>query len=192
MKDLTGISFAIENDQFDSFFRWNGESHPISERLDKREVFGYFARRRHEMLAGRRVDGYSKFPSYLYPLPYVKDEAATHLSYFLTSDFPAVSVKEADGYTSVYYNAKTIPSTVLRELARFAGCHIYTESDEVIYAGRNYLTYHADHSGKKTIRFPRPVSVYEVYEERLYAENVTEMEFDAYLGETKTFRITEK
>jgi hypothetical protein len=122
---------------------------------------------------------------------YVNDEAATHLSYFLTSDYPAVSVKQADGYTSVYYNAKTIPSTVLRELARFAGCHIYTESDEVIYPGKNFVTFHADSTGTKKIRFPRPVTVFEVYEERSYGEGVTEIEFEAYLGETKMFKITE-
>jgi hypothetical protein len=144
------------------------------------------------MLARRRIDGYSKFPPYLYPMLYAKDEKATHLSYFLTSGFPAVSVKKADGYTSVYYGSKSISSSVLRELARFAGCHIYTESDEVIYAGRNYLTYHADRTGKKTVRFPRPVSVFEVYEEKYYGEGVTEITFDAYLGETKTLRITEK
>ena len=192
MEDLTGFSFAMENDHFDPAFRYNGESHPISENLDKREIFGIFARQRHEMLAARRVNGYSKFPSYLYPMPYVKDESAKNLGYLLTSGFPAVSVKEADGYTSIYYNSKSICSSVLREIARFAGCHIYTESDEVIYAGRNYLTYHADHSGKKTVRFPRPVSVFEVYEEKYYGEGVTEITFDAYLGETKTFRITEK
>ena len=191
MEDLTGISFALEDHYFDPNFRWNGESHPISARLDKREIFGNFDKRRHEMLAGRRIDAYSKFPPYLYPMLYAKDEKATHLSYFLTSGFPAVSVKEMDGYTSVYYGSKSISSATLRELARFAGCHIYTESDEVIYPGRNFVTFHADRTGTKKIRFPRPVRVYEVYEEKCYGENVTEIEFEAYLGETKMFKVTE-
>lgn len=191
MEDLTGIAFDLEDHYFDPIFRWNGESHPISKNLDKRALFGGFERRRYEMLAARRVDGYSKFPPYLYPMLYAKDEGAKHLSYFLTSGFPAVSVKECEGYTSVYYNSKHISSAALRELARFAGCHIYIETDEVIYAGRNYLTFHADHSGQKTIRFPRPVSVFEAYEQKFYGEGVTEITFDAYLGETKTFKITE-
>lgn len=192
MEELTGFSFGLEDHYFDPNFRWNGERHEISESLDKREIFGNFARRRHEMLAGRRVNAYSKFPPYLYPMLYAKDDAATHLAYFLTSGYPAVSVKELDGYTSVYYNSKSISSATLRALARFAGCHIYTESDEVLYAGRNYLTFHADHTGKKTLRFPRPVSVFEVYEEKFYGKGVTEIEFDAYLGETKTFRMIEE
>ena len=191
MEDLTGISFGLEDHYFDPNFRWNGESHPISERLDKREIFGVFSRQRHEMLARRRIDGYSKFPPYLYPMLYAKDEKATHLSYFLTSGFPAVSVKEMDGYTSVYYGSKSISSATLRELARFAGCHIYTESDEVIYPGKNFVTFHADHTGTKKIRFPRPVSVFEVYEEKYYGKDVTEIEFEAYLGETKMFKVTE-
>ena len=189
MEDLTGISFALENDSFDSVFRWNGESHPISEGQDIRALFGDFSRKRYEMLAARRVDPYSKFQPYLYPMIYANDPDATHLSYFLTGGFPAVSVKEADGYTSVYYGAKSISSATLRAIARFAGCHIYSDSDEVIYAGRNYLTLHADRTGAHTLRFPETVSLFEVYEEKYYGEGVTEITFDMYLGETKTFRI---
>ena len=41
--------------------------------------------------------------------------------------------------------------------------------------------------GKKTLRFSKPVTVYEVYEKKTYAQNATEVEFDAYFGETKMF-----
>ena len=101
--------------------------------------------------------------------------------------YTAVSVKECDGYTSVFYGSKTINAGVIREIARFVGVHVFCDSEDVTYVGANYITFHASSSGKKTLRFSEPVTVYEVYENKTYAENVTEMEFEAYFGETKMF-----
>ena len=95
------------------------------------------------MLAARRVNAYSKFPPYLYPMLYAKDEGAKHLSYFLTSGFPAVSVKECDGYTSVYSATRYLSSEVVRAIARVAGVHLYLENDDVVYACDRFLTVHS-------------------------------------------------
>ena len=184
MTELTGIKLGMINERFDSIFRWNGEDHEISKRFDKRALYGSFDRRRLQSLTQSVT-----YNTYLYPFFYSCDEGAKNLAYTLTTKYPAVSVKECDGYTSVYYGSKFIKSDVVRELARFAGCHIYTESDEVIYANNNYVTYHSDSTGKKTLKFKNKVSPFEVYEKKYYGEGVTEIEFDAYLGETKMWRL---
>ena len=119
------------------------------------------------------------------------DEKAEHLAYFATSKYPAVSVKECDGYTSVFYGSKNINRRVLRSIAEFAGVHFYSDSEDVIYVGSRYITFHAASGGKKTIRFPKKCDVYEVYEDKFYGQGVTEIEFNAYFGETKMFKITE-
>ena len=116
------------------------------------------------------------------------DESATHIAHFASSGYPAVSVKECDGYTSVFYGSKTINEDVIREMARFAGVHVFCDSNDVTCVGANYITFHASSSGKKTLRFSKPTTVYEVYEKKTYAQNATEVEFDAYFGETKMFR----
>ena len=120
------------------------------------------------------------------------DKEAEHIAHFATTGYPAVSVKECDGYTSVFYGSKTINEDVIREMARFAGVHVFCDSDDVTYIGTNYITFHASSSGKKILRFSAPVTVWEVYEKKIYAENATEMEFETYFGETKMFRYIKK
>ena len=88
------------------------------------------------------------------------------------------------------YNLKDeFPDDVIKEIARFAGCHIYSETDDVIYVGRNYITIHASKSGKKKISFLKECSPFEVYEEKGYGENVSFIEFEMLKGETKTFSV---
>ncbi len=187
MEKLTGISFSSVNDKFDSVFRWNGEEHEITENLDKRELFGRLERKRYCCLGV--PNEYTFANTYLYPLFYPDDKDATVLAHFLTSGYPAVCVKRADGFTSVYYGSKFIDGKTLREVARFAGCHIWSESDDTFYANDHLVTHHASQSGRKKIKFKSPVSPYEVYEKKYYGKGVTEIEFDSYLGETKTFKL---
>lgn len=65
-----------------------------------------------------------------------------------------VSVKRQSGYTSIYCASKYLSADVIREIARFAGCHIFCESDDVLYVNSNYITFHAASSGEKTITLP--------------------------------------
>ena len=185
MKDLTGMNFKMVNKRFDSVFRFEEDiDHPIVNGLDKYAFYGKFNHIRTLAFAKTLA---AQWDNYLWPIFYVDDEDAMHLGHFLTSGYPSISVKKADGFTSVYYGSKFINSDVLRGLARFAGCHIYSESNDVIYPGANFVTFHASSTGEKTIYFPEKVNIYEVYEDKLYAENTDKLDFSVYFGETKMF-----
>ncbi len=184
MAELTGFNFKMINDRFDSVFRFDNLEHPLTEKLDKHDIYGRFDRPR-TLAFGKTLA--AQYDTYLWPLFYVDDPDAKHLAHFLTNEYPSVSIKQADGFTSVYYGSKSIKCDVLRQFAEFAGCHIYSDSNDVIYAGANYVTFHASSTGKKTVHFPEKVTVYEVYEDKVYAENTDVLEFSAYLGETKMF-----
>lgn len=187
MEELTGMKMAMDEQCYDANFRWDGESHPISASLDKRMLFGNLTEKRKVNMNPTPT---TYRDTYLYPVFYSADESATHIAHFASSGYPAVSVKECDGYTSVFYGSKTINEDVIREMARFAGVHVFCDSNDVTYVGANYITFHASSSGKKILRFSKPTTVYEVYEKKTYAQNATEVEFDAYFGETKMFRYT--
>lgn len=189
MEQLTGMKFSMVNERFDGGFRFDGETHPISGKIDKRAIYGKFDRNR---IMGLPPAENARWDTYLYPLFWADDPKVKHLGHFVTSGYPSVSVKECDGFHSVYYASKSIKCDVLRELARFAGCHIYCESDDVTYMCPNYVTLHASSTGEKKLVFPRKVSPYEVYEEKFYGHGVTEITFEAYLGETKMFRLVEE
>lgn len=190
MEDLTGIHMKMVDDCIDCVFRWNGEKHPINENLDERAYYGKIMERYFKSNSAKDAESANWSP-YLYPLFCADDKDARHLAYFGATEYkyPAVSVKEAEGYTSVLYGAKHIKRDVLREMARFAGAHIWCESDDVTYIGRNYITFHASSKGMKTLKFPEAVDVYEVYENKCYGKAVTELDFEVYTGETKMFRM---
>ncbi len=184
--DLTGIRVRRLDERFDSKFRINGQLHPMTRGLDRRKLFGIFDRiRRH----GYACDVKQYWESYLYPLFYSDDPDAQVLGSFLTSGKPALTVKQTDGFTSVFCGAKFLSSALVRNIARAAGCHIYCDSDDVLYANENFVVFHAASGGSKTLRFPKTVSPWEVYEEKAYGSGVQEIRFDAYLGETKMFYL---
>ena len=186
---LTGIKCEIDKRKHDSVFRWNGKEHRISEGFDKRALYGYFDRRRIMSLIGQKYNPTYLYDTYMYPTVYSVDKEAENLAYFLTTGIPAVTVKECDGFISVLHGSKYLKSDEVRQIARFAGCHIYSESDDTLYANSNFIVHHAAGSGKKKIKFKKKCSPYEVYEQRFYAKDVSEIEFDSYLGETKTFKL---
>ena len=179
--DLTGFAMVMDPEERSPKFRIL--PHDITAGMQNRFIYGWQDRRRLQAL-GENAD----VKTYLWPAFYPTDgEAAAK---FLTFDAPALSVKEADGYTSIYHGAKMVRSDTLRSIAAWAGCHIYCDSDDVTYIGGQYITIHASSKGAKTLRFPKPVTLMEVYENRIYAENITELTLDMYLGETKMFRMT--
>ena len=152
-------------------------------------TYGWFDRKRILGLVGQRFDGRYQYDTYMYPMICSDDPNAEVIAHFLTTDAPAITVKECDGFTSILHSGKFLKNEVLRETARFAGCHIYNEADDTLYANKNYLTIHSSKTERKHLKFKEPVTVTEVYEGKRYGEGVTEIEFDMYIGETKMFRI---
>jgi hypothetical protein len=190
MEALTGIRFAIDYQNRDAALRFDESDHPLSQGIDTREVHGKFRRVRTMAFNPPPPNGF--WQPRLFPRFYVDDAEATPLAHFATVGQTAVAVKECDGFTSVYYGSKFICAELVRHLARYAGCHIYCDTDDVTYIHKNYLTLHSCERGEKTVHFPYPVDVWEVYEDKCYGEGVTELTFDTYYGETKMFRTVKK
>ena len=185
ISELTGISIGMINENYDANFRFTG-GHALVSGLDTRRVYGT------PEMARKSVAGDLYNPTwdvYLYPYFYSDDRDADVCARFLTSGKDAVSIKETNGFRSVFYGSKSIRSDVIREIAKYAGVHIYTEDEDVFFANRNYITFHASVSGNKTVKLPRTCDVYEVYEGKCYGKNVSEISFDILVGETKMFRL---
>lgn len=185
MEDLTGIRCVEKMKKSTPKFKVFGD-HPIAQGLDQGKQYGDYDIKR--MPNQKFVpDAFQR--SYLFPVLCAQDCGATDIAYFVQNGLPAVSVKEADGFTSVYYGAKVLTAEVVREMARFAKCHIYDEDTHVLFVNQNFLTVHASHSGKITLKFPQKCSPYELYEEKYYGENVAEISFDLLKGETRMFQL---
>lgn len=109
------------------------------------------------------------------PIIYVDDPEATVLGELDCLQQPGFCVKQMDGWTSVFCAAPMLNQYVLRDVARFAGLHIYSEGDDVILPGKSFIMIHAKSAGEKIIRLPAPSDVYECYDGREIGRNITEI-----------------
>lgn len=188
MEELTGIKIKREDGVYRGKFKISKDSHSISDSLDRGEIYGDFTRKMWANAASYM--GRIKLSEVnLYPLLYADDPDAINLAYFCDSKKAALTLKETDGYTSIYCGSKYLSCDVIKEIARFSGCHIYSDTDDVLYVGRNYITIHAASSGRKRINLRNKCSLFEVYEKKIYSENSGYVEFDMIKGETKMFEI---
>ncbi len=181
--DLVGAPIEMDTDCVSGKFRIIPNSHGVVHTMQPRFLYGYFDSGRKHSLGGIVTEK----PSYMFPAFY--PESGTVAASFVNNGKPALTVVKADGYTSVFHGSRILRHDTIRSIARFAGCHIYCDSDDITYIGPSYITVHASTNGEKTLRFPKECTLREVYEDKIYAENVTELKLNMTLGETKTFRI---
>ncbi len=185
MQDLIGMRMAKTENAWSPRLRLTGVSHPAIAGVDPDRVYGYFDR---PILCS--WDSLAPKPATrLYPMFYPDDAQATVLGRFLSNGNPAMALREMEGWTSIYWGAKVVQSSVLRALAKFAGCHVYAESDDCLYANERFVSIHAKESGQRCIRFPRVCHPYEVYQRKSYGSGVSQIHVQMRMGETLTFHL---
>ncbi|MDB5237766.1 MAG: hypothetical protein JWM46_36 [Candidatus Kaiserbacteria bacterium] len=94
-----------------------------------------------------------------------------------------------DGWTSLWFESVDLPPGVFRDIARGAGVHIYSETNDPLYANKSFLTLVAGSGGHKKIVFPSPVTVHELISDQVLQANTTSYEYDAGLGDVHLLRI---
>lgn len=188
--DLTGIEMGMENGVVSGKFKFCKDECLLSTYLDKGGLYGDFTRK---MWLNSSTGSNLYIPKnsrvILYPEFHSIDKNGTNAAFLAENLNPAITIKNCEGFTSIYCASKYINADVLREIARYAGCHIYVEGNEVLYANKNYVTIHATKSGEKTIKLPKVASAFEVYDERFYSENSNKINFSMIKGETKMFEL---
>lgn len=187
MSEFSGIEMEMLEDRYDAKFRFDNPK-GMFEGFDRRTVRGCNGLRRRKVVVGNK-----NMPStYLYPLFYTNDRNADIAAHFLTSQKPAVTVKTVKGeegeFTAVYWGSKTITAPEMRAIARFAGCHLFVDTNDVLYANRNYVTLHASSPGEKTVKLMKKCTPTEVYDGRIFGYDVDEIKIDMEMGETVMIR----
>lgn len=186
-EELVGMKLEYTDGVYDGKFRVFGD-HPIAKGLLDDVNYGSFDRRMRYNSSGYRAK-VREIDNNLLPLITENDDGAESVAYFLDSGKNALSVKDLGDFTSVYCGSKYVNNEVVRAVAAFAGCHIYCDTNDVLYANKNYITFHASSGGEKLIRLPKKATVTELYEGKAYAECSDEIRFKIKRGETKMFRV---
>jgi hypothetical protein len=138
MTELTGIKYAVGERPWASMMHVTNYTHPLTKGLPQDLSWGTNSK--------------------LSPLFYVDDPAATVLGQVVYSQGncrPGMAVRSFPDWTSIFVAAPNLPAALLRNIARFAGAHIYSNEGDVIYASRELLGVHTVSGGARRFQLPR-------------------------------------
>lgn len=200
-RELMGFGFKTEL----------GKGQPVGMRLtdagaaqfasfDKQRLFGSFERPRWENdaktgEARRTVPGETRLPQRFFA-----DEATLKpeqiIARFAVDGQPSMVRREQPKATDIWISSVMAPADLLRAIARQAGCHLYCDADEIIYANRSFLAIHTAQAGPRTFALKRPADVVDVFSGKVLARQATSFrdEIEAcatrlyYLGDARTWK----
>jgi hypothetical protein len=109
------------------------------------------------------------------PVFFADDPKAKVLGRLRDGGEAAFAVREHRNWRSVYLAMLNFGPQLLRNLASYAGAHVWCESDDVVYANRSLLCLHTATGGAKKIRLPRPAMVTDVWSGERSAKPVREI-----------------
>lgn len=181
-----GMRIGMMNRTVFPYFRVEDSGHPALRYADRDRRYGFIDREVHSGVWPRPTE----LPvPYMNPGFYIDDERVTVLGRYCIDGRIAYALRENDGFVSAYCATQVLRSELIASLAEYAGCHLFVHGDDVLYANENFAAVHASRTGMRRVYFKRPCSPYEVYEERYYGHNVTFIDVDMRLGETKMWLL---
>lgn len=192
MRDLTGMRLAATPGDRAQEITLVPSQHPITAGFRAAgTVMGMeISKGRENAAITCRNDGEFRFGSTrpVNPSFYVTDPEATVLGVHRGTNVPGLAVKQLDGWTSIYSAAVPTSTELLRRIARSAGVHVYHDRDDVLMIGRHFLCFASrDGSGRRTVRLPKPASVYDLVRKKWVAQNASELAIDLPPRSTELF-----
>jgi hypothetical protein len=118
----------------------------------------------------------------------VRDPEAIALGRLPGADAVTLAQKDMGDWTSIYAIMPDLPPAFYRELARYAGVHVWSERDDSFFANKSYICLHANGPGERTIAFPRQCDVRDAITEELLGEGALTYSQDFRHGETTVLR----
>ncbi|MFN0171708.1 MAG: hypothetical protein ACKV22_35285 [Bryobacteraceae bacterium] len=138
MTGLTGFKFGLGERPWGPQMHLTNVTHPLTKGLPRDLSWGTNSK--------------------LAPIFYVDDPSATILGQVVYSQGnckPGLAVRTFPEWTSIYVAAPNLPAALLRNVAKFAGAHIYSDEGDVLYATRELLGVHTVSGGPRRLRLPR-------------------------------------
>jgi hypothetical protein len=116
----------------------------------------------HPLAAGGAALGFGTEGS-VGPVFFADDPRATILGRLRDGGEAAFAVRDHGHWRSVYLAMINFGPALLRNLARFAGAHVWCESGDVLYANRSLLCVHTASQGAKTVVLPAPATLTDLW-----------------------------
>jgi len=106
-------------------------------------------------------------------------------------DQPAgLAVKDMGKWTSILSTAPMVPKFILRNIAREAGCHVFTEFPGQTYQSDGYVGFFAHDAGNAVFHLPFKAIVEDVFKKKILFKNVQKFTLRVKLNQAVLFRYT--
>ncbi len=122
------------------------------------------------------------------PLFAVDDPRATALGRY-SDGRVGLAMREFGSYRVAYSAIGMIPPALLRDLGRLAKAHIYVDSNDALYASKQFLGIHARSEGSKRIQLPRKCDVYDLFSHEVVVKSVREFTVTMLAFTTRLFYL---
>ncbi len=122
----------------------------------------------------------------LSPVFYPEGEVEV-LGTYEENGFPALWRKRSKFYNTIYIGTLTAPSTLLRNIAKEAGVHIFSEMDDVVEADDGFLCISARDEGERRIKLKKKATVEDALTGEVIGKNIDQFKLRLKKGETRLF-----
>ncbi len=116
---------------------------------------------------------------------HVEEDWGTVLGRLVSTGKPGLVVREMGWVRNVYSAAPVLSWQVLRNIARYAKVHLYTEGGHMVWGNNCFLAVYAQSDGDHVVHFPRPVDVEEAYDGVTLGQQVSEITLSMKKWETR-------
>jgi hypothetical protein len=122
----------------------------------------------------------------------IDDPRATPLARYADGAVAAAMIQRGRG--RIILSAVPAASPALYKLAaRIAGVHLYSDTEDALYASGEFVTIHTREAGMKRLRFPRVVpQVTEIFSGEVIARNVSEVTVNLPAKTTAVYELGRK
>jgi hypothetical protein len=182
MERLTGIHCGCRNHVGDLSVQIIRHDHPLTQDLPQGFAYG----------TDVASEEYTRPPRIQYlpemavgPAFFADDPEAEVLGIARGTGRPGLVVKEFDAWRSIYTAAPPLSWALLRNIARLAGVHLYSETGDMVWGNDSFLSLYTQRAGPRKIRFPEPVTVEDAYEGRVLAVDTTSVDVEMARHEAK-------
>lgn len=185
--ELTGIPLELVRKESPRFVSLDRFEHPLTRnlpRLDYGDSFAYgpiLAPRPHPEVA--RLGGI-QWPGAL-------DGAGLVIRNFGkgASGNGVAGPRGAGDYATVFSCAVPLPAALLRELARYSGTHVYSETDDLVFADSCTLAVHSVRPGRRVLRLPQPGPVWDLIANRKLGDRLDRIAFTVKPPSTRLYYL---
>jgi imidazoleglycerol phosphate synthase cyclase subunit len=115
------------------------------------------------------------------PSFYAITDGCDAIGEYIDTGQPSLAMCDHRTWKAVFLGERRLTPEIIRALVRWAGGHIWLDTNDLVQARYPWVHVHARKGGMRRLQFPLPLSVYDPAENAVVAESV--MEHTVYLQE---------